>query len=70
MGVKWEVVKELTAWPLKYKIHRLQTIYGSRWFYYIAKHPIRVIKQLKAFTDWCIMMDKHRILKDKYTRQV
>ena len=67
---RYKIVRELVSWPIRYKVFRLKTMYGSRWFFYIAKHPIRVIKQLFHFTDWCIMMDKHRILKDKYTRQV
>jgi len=66
------VIVEISAWirHRKYITWRLQTMYGSRWFFYIAKHPIRVTKQLIRYLDWCIEMDKHRILKDKYTRQV
>ena len=35
-------------------------MYGSRYITYILLHPIRFIKDLNNYINWCIMMDKYK----------
>jgi len=44
----------------KYIDLRLYTMYGSHYKSYIIKHPIRFIRDLNRYIEWCINMDKHK----------
>jgi len=56
-----KVLKQMTTWVTpKYIDLRLYTMYGSRYIIYILCHPIRFIRDINRYIDWCVMMDRHR----------
>ena len=58
---KIKIIREMSKWMTpKYIDLRLYTMYGSSYKSYIIKHPIRFIRDLNRYIEWCINMDKHR----------
>ena len=61
MKEKIKVLKQMSKWMTpKYMDLRLYTMYGSHYKSYILSHPIRFIKDINNYIEWCINMDKHR----------
>jgi hypothetical protein len=59
---KLKIIMQLVSWlkhPI-YIIHRLSTMYGTKYYYYILLHPIRFIRDINRYIDWCNMIDRHR----------
>lgn len=52
----------MSKWLLypRYIHLRLYTMYGSKYYIYILRHPIRFIRDLNNYINWCIMMDKYK----------
>ena len=58
---RMRILMQMTTWMTpKYINLRLYTMYGSRYIIYMLCHPIRFIKDISNYIDWCIMMDRHR----------
>ena len=59
---KLSLILSMLKWLLypRYIDLRLYTMYGSRYYIYIARHPILFIQDINHYLDWCINMDKHR----------
>ena len=60
--VKLKIIMQMTLW-LKHPRYinlRLYTMYGSNYIYYILLHPIRFIRDINRYIDWCLMIDRHR----------
>ena len=58
---KIKIIREMSKWMTpKYIDLRLYTMYGSHYKSYILLHPIRFIRDLNRYIEWCINMDKHR----------
>ena len=60
--VKLKMILSMTKWLLHpHYIHlRLYTMYGSKYYIYILRHPIRFIRDLNNYINWCIMMDQYK----------
>jgi len=60
--VKLKMILSMSKWLLQPSyIHlRLYTMYGSNYIYYILLHPIRFVRDINRYINWCIEMDKHR----------
>ena len=60
--VKLKMILSMSKWLLhpRYINLRLYTMYGSNYIYYILLHPIRFIRDINRYIDWCIEMDLHR----------
>jgi hypothetical protein len=60
--VKLKMILSMSKWLLhpRYIHLRLYTMYGSNYIYYILLHPIRFIRDINRYINWCIEMDKHR----------
>ena len=58
--IKLKVILNMSKWLLSpHYIHlRLYTMYGSRYYFYILRHPISVIQDINRYINWCIEMDK------------
>ena len=56
----YNIIKQITTWPLSYIQHRLSTAYGSHYTKYIIRHPIRFCKDLYNYIEWCIEIDRFR----------
>ena len=61
MNTKLKVILNMSKWLLSpHYIHlRLYTMYGSRYYFYILRHPISVIRDINRYINWCIEMDTH-----------
>ena len=57
---KLSLVKEMVRWPLSYIHFRLYTMYGSKYYVYLIKHPLILVRDLNRYLNWCIQMDKLR----------
>jgi hypothetical protein len=59
--IKLKVILNMSKWLLSpHYIHlRLYTMYGSRYYFYILRHPISVIRDINRYINWCIEMDTH-----------
>ena len=58
---RMRILMQMTTWMTpKYVNLRLYTMYGSRYIVYILCHPIRFIRDINNYINWCIMMDRHR----------
>ena len=57
---KLKVIYHMSKWLLSpHYIHlRLSTMYGSRYYIYILRHPIRFVQDINSYLNWCITMDK------------
>ena len=50
----------MLRWPLPWIHLRLYTAYGSKYYFYIMKHPLLFIRDINRYLEWCISYDKHR----------
>ena len=52
----------MSKWLLhpRYLHLRLYTMYGSHYITYILLHPLKFIRDLNRYIEWCIMMDKYK----------
>jgi hypothetical protein len=59
---KIKMILSISKWLLhpRYIHLRLYTMYGYRYITYILLHPLRFIKDLNNYINWCIMMDKYK----------
>ncbi len=60
MNTKLKIIVSMLKWLLSpHYVHlRLSTMYGSRYYIYIARHPIRFVQDINHYINWCIEMDK------------
>ena len=60
INIKLMVIVSMLRWLLyPHYIHlRLYTMYGSRYYFYILRHPISFIQDINQYLNWCIEMDK------------
>ena len=60
--VKLKMILSISKWLLhpRYLHLRLYTMYGSHYVTYILLHPIKFIRDLNRYIEWCIMMDKYK----------
>ena len=61
MREKLTILKQMSKWmTFKYMDLRLYTMYGSHYITYILLHPLKFIRDLNRYIEWCIMMDKYK----------
>lgn len=57
---KLKLIMEMMKWPLAWIDLRLYTAYGSKYYFYIMKHPLMFIRDFDRYLKWCINFDKYR----------